>query len=40
MIWLSVQANVLASMVFIGAIILVIVVQVVRITKQKRLARQ
>lgn len=34
------QANVLASMVFIGAIVLVIVVQVVRINKQKRLARQ
>lgn len=33
-----VQANVLASMVFIGALLLVIVVQVMRINKQKRLA--
>ncbi len=34
------QANVLASMVFIGAIVLVVIVQVTRINRQKRMARQ
>ncbi len=34
------QANVLASIVFIGALLLVIIVQMVNINKQKRLARQ
>ncbi|SJN11487.1 Putrescine transport system permease protein PotI (TC 3.A.1.11.2) [Leucobacter sp. 7(1)] len=34
------QANVLASIVFIGALLLVILVQIVNINKQKRLARQ
>ncbi|RGE23642.1 ABC transporter permease [Leucobacter sp. wl10] len=33
------QANVLASIVFVGALLLVIIVQVMRINKQKRLAR-
>lgn len=33
------QANVLASMVFLGAIALVLIVQVLRISKQKRMAR-
>ncbi|MBK0418534.1 ABC transporter permease [Leucobacter sp. CSA1] len=33
------QANVLASIVFIGALVLVIVVQVININRQKRLAR-
>lgn len=33
------QANVLASMVFIGAIVLVVVVQSININRQKRLAR-
>lgn len=33
------QANVLASMVFIGAIVLVVVVQLVNINKRKRLAQ-
>lgn len=34
------QANVLASIVFIGALLLVIIVQMVNINKQKRLARR
>ena len=34
------QANVLASIVFVGALLLVIIVQMVNINKQKRLARQ
>lgn len=34
------QANVLASIVFVGALLLVILVQVVRINKQKQLARR
>lgn len=34
------QANVLASIVFIGALVLVIIVQMVNINKQKRVARQ
>ncbi|WP_017793636.1 ABC transporter permease [Leucobacter salsicius] len=34
------QANVLASIVFVGALVLVVVVQVLNINKQKRLARQ
>ena len=34
------QANVLASIVFLGAIVLVVIVQVMRINRQKRLARQ
>ena len=34
------QANVLASIVFLGALLLVIIVQMVNINKQKRLARQ
>lgn len=34
------QANVLASMVFIGALLLVIIVQSINISRQKRLARQ
>nr|WP_245190386.1 ABC transporter permease [Leucobacter exalbidus] len=34
------QANVLASIVFISALLLVIIVQVLNINKQKRLARQ
>ncbi|UOQ58174.1 ABC transporter permease [Leucobacter allii] len=33
------QANVLASIVFVGALLLVIIVQMVNINKQKRLAR-
>ncbi|WP_336658656.1 ABC transporter permease [Leucobacter sp. USHLN153] len=33
------QANVLASIVFVGALLLVIIVQLVNINKQKRLAR-
>lgn len=34
------QANVLASIVFVGALLLVVIVQVVRINKQKRLSRR
>nr|WP_233613345.1 ABC transporter permease [Leucobacter edaphi] len=34
------QANVLASIVFVGALLLVIIVQMVNINKKKRLARQ
>lgn len=34
------QANVLASIVFVGALLLVIIVQMININKQKRLARQ
>lgn len=34
------QANVLASIVFIGALVLVIVVQAINISRQKKLARQ
>ena len=34
------QANVLASIVFLGAIVLVVIVQMVNINKRKRLARQ
>jgi spermidine/putrescine transport system permease protein len=34
------QANVLASIVFVAALVLVVVVQVVRINNQKRLARR
>ncbi|GAA1610520.1 ABC transporter permease subunit [Leucobacter chromiireducens] len=34
------QANVLASIVFVGALLLVIIVQMVNINKQRRLARQ
>ena len=34
------QANVLASMVFIGALVLVIIVQSINISKQRKMARQ